>query len=226
MFNDFLSLLFPHTCEICHRSLAKGEQMLCAGCISDLPLVDNTFLEQVVNRYFIYPERYKGFYSYLKYYKKGITQQILHKIKYRHRPVLGEILGYWLGLEIRSLEKNVYFDLIIPLPLHPVKRRKRGFNQSDYIAKGLSGALNITWTDKYVMRKVNNVTQTNKSRMDRLKNVEGIFSVVDHQAIRDCHILLVDDVITTGATMESCAGELIEAGAAGLSLASLAIAEE
>lgn len=224
MFNDFISLIYPRTCELCGAGLARGEKWLCTRCIRELPRIRNEMYKEEIIHHLIEAHKYSGFYSYLKFHKKGLTQKLLHKIKYQKRPVLAEIIGQWLGHELTLAENVPEFDLIIPVPLHPGKQKIRGYNQSDYFAKGLAHVLDISWSTRQVVRTVNNESQTNKSRQERLDNVRNVFQVINKMELCDKRILLVDDVITTGATLESCAEQILASGPRSISLATIAIA--
>jgi len=225
MFSDFLSLLFPRICELCNQGLAKREELICLKCLHELPRFKNDLPREEIYRHFVDSHLYHAFYAYLKFYKKGITQKLLHKIKYDRIPVLGERIGYLLGTEIRHNDKDFSVDLVVPIPLHPKKLKKRGYNQSDFFARGLARALNTQWSAKEIIRTTHNETQTNKTRQERINNVKGIFQVVAKNNIKNKHIMLVDDVVTTGATLESCAQEISEARARYITLAVLAIAK-
>jgi ComF family protein len=163
--------------------------------------------------------------AYLKFYKSGIAQNLLHRLKYQNQPNIGYVLGKWLGSELLSQKKKHLFDLIIPVPLHRKKVARRGYNQSAYFAEGISKATSVPYTTKVLSRTVMNETQTNKTRVERWKNVEGIFKVDKADAISGKRVLLVDDVITTGATVEACGLELKKGGAAAVSVAAIALAK-
>jgi ComF family protein len=166
---------------------------------------------------------YTYIFAYIKYFKRGIGQRLLQQIKYGNQPELAFTIGKWLGSEIQNATGSI--DLIIPVPLHKKKLRKRGYNQSNYFARGLSKTTGIPWSPQAVHRIKNNPSQTNKSRIERLENVEGIFRVINADLIRSKYILLVDDVITTGATLFACSEALMEAGAEMGGVASIALAQ-
>jgi ComF family protein len=222
MIQDFFSLLFPRTCELCDQGLTKSEKLLCIKCNALLPrFIDHeetkTFLPNIIGAHI-----YSYVFACIKYYKKGIGQNLLQKIKYGNKPELALLLGKLLGNEIIYIKPSI--DLIIPVPLHKKKLRKRGYNQSDYFAKGMSDTTGISWSRRNLTRKENNPSQTNKSRIERIHNVEGIFQVINPDEIRSKSILLVDDVITTGATLYACATALTEAGSRVMGIASIALA--
>jgi len=159
------------------------------------------------------------------YYNKGSRiRNLIHNLKYKGIKEIGFELGRIYGLSLKSSGFTQSIDLIIPVPLHPAKKRSRGFNQSEIIADGISGATGIQVNCKAVIRIVSSSTQTKRSRYERWVNVEGIFSITDPELIRGKHILLIDDVITTGATMESCINELLKTEGVKVSVAALAYA--
>lgn len=225
MFSDFIALLFPGTCAICGQGLSRGEDLICLKCLHRLPRYQYDINRNEAYLHFIEFQRYEGFYAYLKFYKKGITQKLLHQIKYSRMPVLGERIGYLMGMEMKCRMPAHDIDLVIPVPLHPAKRRKRGYNQSDFLAKGIARGLETAWSDKIIERIVNNESQTDKSRQERINNVSGIFRVTRTKNLAGKHILVVDDVVTTGATLESCALSLLGCAACRISLAALAVAK-
>jgi len=225
MFRDFLSILFPRTCALCNQGLARGEGFICLKCIHQLPRYRHELYQDDIFLHFLQSYRYVAFYAFLKFYKKGITQKLLHQIKYNRMPELGEQMGYMLGLEVRARKTDPCIDLVLPVPLHPKKKKKRGYNQADYFARGIATALETNWSAGEIVRIRNNETQTNKSRQERIENVEGIFQVRHAHNLRDRHILLADDVVTTGATLESCAKAIQDAVDCKISLAALAIAK-
>ena len=225
MLRDFISLLYPQTCALCNEGLSRREKHLCLRCLHRLPRYVQELEQEEIFLHFIQSYRYEAFYAYLKYYKKGITQQLLHQIKYNRMPVLAEMMGFMLGSELKKDSKDRQFDLILPVPLHPKKKKKRGYNQSDYFARGLARALKTNWSDGEIKRIKDTETQTHKSRMERIENVSGIFKITDPLKLQGQHILLVDDVITTGATLESCSDAILQEVDCKLSLAAMAVAK-
>lgn len=167
----------------------------------------------------------ENFYAYLKFSKGGKVQKIMEKLKYENCPEIGTLLGRWYGADIKESGVSNQVDLIVPVPLHYSKQKKRGYNQSDYFAKGLSLALDVPWDGNILMRKSKNETQTRKSRSERFKNVAGIFELVSPDAVIGKRLLLVDDVITTGATLFASAQPLLNGGCSNISLATIAVAQ-
>lgn len=225
MIREFISLLFPHFCYSCHRGLITGEKYICTYCRAELPRAN-------LHRYPDHPilQRFQGLgpvdhvLAYLRFVKKGRVQKIMNKLKYENRPDIGTMLGEWYGSELADAGFSTAFDLILPVPLHQQKLRLRGYNQSDYFAKGLSMALAIAWNGKVLQRNLHSETQTRKSRVERFDNVSGIFELADPDDVKNKRILLVDDVITTGATLFSAAQPIIAAGCGSISFAALAVA--
>ncbi len=225
MFRDFVTLLFPSICALCNEGLSRRENLICLKCLHQLPRYFQDLNQDEIYLHFIQSYHYEAFYAYLRYYKKGITQKLLYQIKYNRMPALGEKIGYLLGSEMKSSNPDLRIDLVLPVPLHLLKKKRRGYNQSDYFARGISRALQTKWSDREIERIKNTDTQTHKSREERIENVDGIFKVRHSQNLQNKHILLVDDVITTGATLESCADAILRAADCKLSLAAMAIAK-
>ncbi len=225
MIRDFLFLIFPEYCHGCYQPLVKGEKHLCIKCISQLPkthfhLVKESPLSSKLSNL----NKLHHAMSYVKFVKGGTIQKLMHKIKYENKPEIAEMLGYWYGIDLVSAGMDKIFNFILPVPLHVVKLRKRGYNQSAYFAAGLSRALHIPYSDKILVRIKKSETQTRKSKVERWRNVEGIFQIIDPNIIQDKHILIVDDVLTTGSTIEACAVAL-EPHCAAVSVATLAVAQ-
>lgn len=226
MISDFIALFFPNYCFTCRENLVKGEEYLCSACRLVLPKTNVHQLEEnpLMKRYGgLLP--LQAFYTYLKFTKGGKVQKIMEKLKYDNCPDIGTVLGQWYGSDLKESGLENQFDLIVPVPLHESKLRKRGYNQSDYFAKGLSNAMGVPWDGKALYRASKSETQTKKTRAQRFKNVSGIFQLGSLDAIVDKRILLVDDVVTTGATLFASAQPLIEGGCKNISLATLAVAQ-
>lgn len=223
--NAFLELFYPRLCFVCGEKLISSETHICMKCLLHMPRtnyhieVGNPMEKLFYGR--IHIERATA----LMEFKKGSPyQKILHQLKYRGMKELGEMMGRQLAYEIKDSDFINPIDLICPIPLHPKKQRKRGYNQSDHFAKGLSKVLDIPVDNQTVRRKIFTSTQTKKNRFERWTNVEGIFELVHPEAFENKHILLVDDVVTTGATLEACAQSILSGCDAKISIATLAIA--
>ena len=225
LFHQFINLLFPQTCNACSEVLLKSEKILCTGCLLHLPKANIGFSNsQNLENRFIGKVEIKAAYSFLKYSKGGIVQSLLHNLKYKNRQEVGIFLGKLFGNQLINDAKLPKIDLLIAIPLHEKKLIIRGFNQSDLIAEGLSEVLNVPHETKAIIRVKATDTQTNKSRIDRFFNVENVFQIENPEIIKDKSIGLVDDVLTTGATMEVCAMTLLKGGAKEVIILSLAAA--
>lgn len=225
MFNDFVSLLFPHCCVVSKQPLSKGEKYISTAYASSLPRYDLHFANVNLERKFSGLVPVKNVLAYYKFSKKSGVQKILHQIKYKNLPELGLQCGKWFGLALVEADYVNEFDLILPVPLHKAKQRKRGYNQSDFITEGIATVLQTEWSKDILKRVVNTQTQTKKSRLERFHNTESIYAIINAASIEGKRVLIVDDVITTGATVSQCADLLLKAGCKEVSVAALAAAE-
>lgn len=225
MIHDFVNLLFPPLCLLCERALVRSETYLCTHCLSTLPHIH--FHEQrsrLLYQKLAATLPLDEVLAYLLYQKSGSTQRLLRLLKYQHYPELGLLLGEHFGARLKAGNYQERFDLIIPVPLHRSKLRQRGYNQSELFARGIANALAIPLATDVLERTKASATQTSKSRLDRWLNVATIFRVTAPEQVKDKRILLVDDVVTTGATLEACAEVLFTEGCANLSVGAIAIA--
>jgi ComF family protein len=223
IFQDFVSLIFPNHCLACEDSLVKGETLICTNCMLQMPQTnyhldpDNTLKKRLAGRI---PVEYVM--ALFKFSKNGRVQGILHALKYKSQPDLGVMLGHVYGERLRESPCSQSFDLIIPVPLHPSRLRRRGYNQSAKFAEGLAEEIGIPFSDGFMERKIRTETQTRKSKLNRWQNVDEVFGVTNPVGVKNKRILLVDDVITTGATLEACGNQLLKAGCLNLSIACIA----
>ena len=164
--------------------------------------------------------------AFFLFRKGGKVQHLLHALKYSNHPEIGETLGEVYGEELQQANYGEKFNVIVPVPLHISRKRKRGYNQSEEFAKGLSKSLKIPFSGDALERIIKTETQTRKTKLKRWQNVSEVFRLKEHDQIVNQHVLLVDDVITTGATIEACAQVLLENGCSAISIASIAYAEE
>lgn len=220
---DFLSLIYPRYCRGCYGSLVKGEEYICSQCLLEMPRSyyhlhrENPFYQRLRGRLPV--SRVMTLY---KFVKESRVQHILHALKYKQQPELGEFLGRVYGKDLAEADFMDQFDLVVPVPLHITRRRIRGYNQSETFGRGLADILDISCDDTTMQRLSASDTQTRKSRLSRWANVSQIFSVVKPERVEGKRVLLVDDVVTTGATLEACGVSLLEAGCAELSMACIA----
>lgn len=220
---DFISLFFPRYCRGCSEALVRGEELICTKCILEMPRSNyhldktNPFFTRINGRI---PVKYVM--TLFKFVKGSRVQQILHALKYQNQPEIGKLLGRVYGNDLASSGYANEFDLILPVPIHASRRRKRGYNQSDEFGKGLSEMLNIPCSDSILERKSKTETQTKKTKLQRWENVSEVFAIKKAAEIQNKKILLVDDVVTTGATLEACGRVLVDSGCKELSIACIA----
>ncbi len=224
--SSFLSLIFPRCCLVCGRPLAKGEECICTMCNINLPrtnyhLQEDNPMEQLFWGK-IPLERATSFF----FYRKGSDfRQILHQLKYGGRKELGAIMGRYMASELLPSGFFKGIDVIIPVPLHKKKQQLRGYNQSEWIVRGIAAVTGIPVNTESVIRKKNTETQTRKSTFERWENVDGIFELRSSEHLQGKHVLVVDDVLTTGATTVACVSALMEVQGIRISILTLAVAE-
>jgi ComF family protein len=223
---DLISLLFPQLCNGCGTNLAIGEKEICLHCLFDLPYTDyHLHAENKVAKQFWGRLACRGAMA-MCYFKKGTKiQNLIHNLKYNGKMAVGVKLGNLLGEKLRSSTIYSPIDLIIPVPLHPKKQKSRGYNQSECIATGIAQTLNAPISIINLVRCKATETQTRKARYTRFENMVTVFETRNAENLKNLHILLIDDVITTGATLEACGIALLNAGIGSLSIATVAFAE-
>jgi ComF family protein len=200
MWNDFLNLFFPKTCVCCDDVLLVHESHICGLCLQTLPYVEedeNTLLKKLAGRVKI--EYAAGF---LLFNKKGMSQKILHELKYRQNQDLGIYLGKLMASKLP--QPSFLFDCLIPVPLHPQKKQKRGYNQSEMLALGISEEWKVTLETEVLIKTKETNSQTKKGKTSRLENMQDTFGLINPNKIAGKHVVLIDDVATTGATLEAC----------------------
>ncbi|MBN1111717.1 MAG: ComF family protein [Bacteroidales bacterium] len=215
--------MFPQFCEGCGEPLFEHNKLLCTYCEQDIPLAyytdfkDNPLEEKFWGRTII-----ENATSLYLFEKSSAVQKMAHNLKYNGKTYIGLELGLRLGLEIKNSSRFNDVDIIMPVPIHWKRFIKRGYNQSYFIAKGLAQQLNKPIDTKSFVRAKKTKTQTKKNRVERWQNVNTVFSVIDPESIRNKHILLVDDIVTTGSTLEACVNTLLKAGNIKVSIAAIA----
>ena len=219
-----LNLLFPHSCAGCFDILLEGEKILCVECRHRLPLFSHhkTGNEVLKNKFYgRFP--LKNATSLLVFQKRGLTQELLHQLKYKGHKEISAFFGEWMGAELAEHHAYKEIEMVIPVPLHNQKLKKRGYNQVEGFGQEIAKALNIPYRDDILMKISKTGTQVFKTRILRFE-AEEVFTVQNLDQIENKHILLVDDIITTGATLEKCAVQLLKAGKLELSIATIAVA--
>ncbi len=202
--SDLIDLIFPRHCQVCGQVLSRQEQDICLDCLYKLPKIEKVHLDEIEKVFWGKCDVVSAT-SYIYYRKGSPYNRLIHSMKYGNHPEIGLRLAM---MAAEQLSKEGFFDwtdAIVPLPLSKKKKRQRGYNQCDYIAEGLSQTSGIPVITDCIERTKANESQTHKSREERWKNVEGIFSLTKPEAIEGKHILLVDDILTTGATLANCA---------------------
>lgn len=225
-FQAFLSLFFPRCCIVCGNSLAKGEACLCARCNMNLPRTElHKQKDNVVERLFWGKIPLERATSFLYYRKGSDFRQILHRLKYRGQKEIGEVMGRCMATELLPYHFFSGIDVIIPVPLYPKKQRTRGYNQSEWIARGVSVISGIPVDTTSVARSKNTATQTKKTVFERWENVERTFTLQLPEHFTGKHLLIIDDVLTTGATTVACASAFERVEGIRISVLTLAVAE-
>lgn len=225
LFTDLLNLVYPNLCLICGESLVRGEEMICLNCLHNIPKT-NYHLQTdnaVEKRFWGKVPIYRGT-SFFFFQKGSPFQQLLHELKYRGNKEIGFVAGKFAAIDLMEVDDFRSIDVIVPVPLHPKKLQKRGYNQSEWIAKGLAKVLDKPIDTSHLIRIKENTTQTKKSVFERYTNTTNIFSLTDPTIFQHKHVLLVDDVLTTGSTLEACMQVLLETDYIRISVFTLAIA--
>jgi ComF family protein len=202
-----------------------NEVYICTNCRHDLPLTNFHFEDpDQVKKVFYGRVKLENATSLLRFQKKGIVQQLMHNLKYKGHQEVGKFLGEWLGEELRSIAEYNEIDVVIPVPLHKRKLKKRKFNQVSLFANEIANSLNAKCLENVLIKTNNAASQVKKNRLARWNSNDEIFSVQNLSLIDSKHVLLVDDIITTGSTIEACANQLLKAKNVKISVASMAIA--
>ncbi|MDR0725052.1 MAG: ComF family protein [Prevotellaceae bacterium] len=223
--DGLIGLVFPNYCEVCGTPLVRGERYVCLACLYKMPRTrfwekENNDIEKL----FLGKINIERACS-LFFFRKGSDYRlVIHKLKYKGKYAIGLRLGEELGacLESSSLYKNV--SMLVPVPLHPAKERIRGYNQSEFIARGIANVINRPIEKHNLIRTKYTETQTNKNASERWENVQSVFDVKNSSRLNGEHILLIDDVITTGSTIESCASTILNSCSCKVSIASIGYA--
>jgi ComF family protein len=224
-FSGFFNLFYPNMCHVCGHDLVQGEDVVCTKCLYKLPLTrfwkhaDNPVAQTFWGRVNI-----NHACAYFFFAKGSKYRPLLHKLKYKGKPEIGIFMGKEFGRVLMGSEFYADVDQIVPVPLHPKKLRIRGYNQAEVIAKGMAFGLNTQVSTTHLLRSEFTETQTRKTRAERVLNVAEAFTLNNASELEGKHLLIVDDVVTTGATLEACAQKLLEIPNCRVSIAALAYA--
>ena len=226
MFQSLIHLFFPPVCAGCKTVLIANENVICTNCRHEIPLTQHHLNPE--------NEAYKKFYgripveqvsALLYFHKKGIVQELIHSLKYRGQEEIGFVLGEWYAEELKNHHLLQTVDAIIPVPLHPKKFRERGYNQVTEFGNALSKSLDIPVNTTILFRQVYSKTQSQKNRLGRTEGIDSVFDVAFSESDYNQHFLLIDDVITTGATLEVCAKALLKIPGAKISIVCMAMTD-
>jgi ComF family protein len=223
LLSDFSHLFFPHICAGCGTDALHEESPVCIHCAANLPTTNFiTQPDNLVEKIFWGRLPLACAASAYYFTKDSLLQHLLHLLKYKGRQDIGVFLGNLIGQQLNDTNRFSSVDGLLPLPLFKKREKKRGYNQAELLAQGISNYFNKPIFPDVVQRRLPTETQTHKSRIERWQNMEGTFEITNIEAIAGKHILLIDDVITTGATLEACGTELLASGCLTLSVLSLA----
>lgn len=226
MFESIINLFFPKVCSGCGSFLLSNENVICTVCRHDIPLTNHHLNSE--------NEAFKKFYGRIPvihtsalfyFHKKGIVQELIHNLKYKGHEEIGTILGEWYAEDLKTIALLQSVNEIIPVPLHQRKFKERGYNQVTTFGKALSSNLNIFYNESLLIRNVYSKTQSKKNLLGRTEGIETIFDVAYTEKDHDKHFLLIDDVITTGATLEACSKALLKIPGAKISIVCMAMAQ-
>ncbi|TDQ33106.1 ComF family protein [Zeaxanthinibacter enoshimensis] len=222
--NDINKVLLPPLCFGCNARLYRGEHLLCTLCRNQLPLTEYNFMtENPVDRIFYGRTDVSKAAAFLYYHEDGIVKNLIHYLKYRKQQQLGTFLGEWFGQDLMEAGLPAIPDYIIPVPLHPRKQRQRGYNQVDNFGKALARVMGSEFRTGLLLKTANVRTQTRKDRFFRWQSQQELYTLADGEELRGKKVLLVDDVITTGATLEACSLALQKAGDVEVYIAAMAV---
>lgn len=225
MFSSLIDLFFPKVCEACQILLTEGEDILCTNCRHELPVTDYHFENSDAVKKVMYGlVKLENATALLHYKKESAVQNLIHNLKYKGHEHIGAFLGKWLGAELKTIDAYRAVDAVIPVPLYKKKLRKRGYNQVAKFGKAIAKALDADYIDTILLKVKATKTKVFKGRLKRYED-HSVFSVTDTKSLQGKHILLVDDIITTGATIEACSKELNKTENIKLSLATMAITD-
>jgi ComF family protein len=220
---SLLHLFFPHVCAGCGSDIISDKHALCLRCLSNLPITNfyqqaHNPVEQIFYGRLAIRNGAAGYF----FTKDSLIQTLLHQLKYKGNQDIGFYMGTLLGGFLANNDRFAEVDALVPLPLNPKREKKRGYNQATALCNGIASVWNKPVIDKVAIRKIYTETQTKKGRITRWENMDGVFAIANPSTIANKHILLVDDVVTTGASLEACGAEILKVPGTTLSIATLA----
>lgn len=225
MIKDFLAMIFPKVCSACGNSLFKGEDVVCTYCTFHLPKTGFCMRPaNPVSKAFWGKVKIESASAYYYFNKGNRVQELIHRLKYKGDRDVGIKIGSLYGYDLGNSPLYKDIQVVVPVPLHYSRMLKRGYNQSDFIAQGVASSLGIYTETNLLYRKHKTETQTKKKRFRRYENMKDVFELNQNSTCTATHFLLVDDVITTGSTLASCAEALLKIPGAKVSIAALAYA--
>ncbi len=225
LLNDFKHIFYPHLCCGCGTDILADDNMLCAKCFVNLPSTQYAqYANNPIEKIFTGRMKIEAAHAEFYFAKESLIQHLVHQLKYKSNKEIGVYLGEMMGSSIQKSSRFNDIDALIPLPLYPDKERKRGYNQAAVICEGMSQVMNIPVYKDVLIRRRFTETQTKKHRTERWENVEGSFAIKNEEKVKEKHLLLVDDVITTGATLEASGSRLLKIEGVKLSIATLTTA--
>ena len=221
--NALLNLFYPSICFACNCNQIDNDEAMCMECFSNLPYTGFETITENATEKFFWGRIQTSFACSIFYFEKDNSiQHIVHHIKYNNEKNLGIFMGKLMGMKIKSLLKKHEIDFMIAMPLHPKKEKQRGYNQATLLCHGIKEISQVNYIENAILRMQHTQTQTKKSRIERWQNVSEVFNIPDHSIIKGKNILIIDDVITTGASTEACGKALLDKGARSISICGLA----
>ncbi|WP_346883201.1 phosphoribosyltransferase family protein [uncultured Algibacter sp.] len=225
MFKSIVNLFFPKVCYACHHLLNDNEDAICTTCRHSLPVTNFHFNTNNTIKHVLYGRaKIENGTALFRFEKKSIVQQLIHNLKYRGHEHIGFVLGNWLGSELQTIPHYKNIDIVIPVPLHKKKLKTRGYNQVTKFGEQIARALDAKYIDDVLIKITNTTSQVNKKRLGRWYDNKTLFTTQNTASVNNKHILLVDDIITTGATIEACISALNTSQNITISVAVMAIA--
>lgn len=223
---DIFYLFFPNVCLSCKLELKQNEISICTLCRHDLPKTCYTNIEKnLLEKKFYGRVKLEEATSLFFYHKKGKIQALIHELKYKSHEEISALFGSWLVNEMLESNRFKTIDYVVPVPIHPNKKKKRGYNQVTKFGKIIAKNINAKFCEDKLIKVASTESQTKKNLIERWRSVDELFQLNDTTIFNNKHVLLVDDVITTGATIETCANEILKSKNVKLSVAVMAYAE-